>query len=150
MHEGARSQKQAARIDVHDAIVFLVGNVLDRPRLRPDARVVDEDVDATECIHGLLAQTLRRLAVADVMLKGDRLALQALRGFFDDGAVDISQHDRSARSIQPLGDTEPDAARSTSDDGNASVKISHDFSPLVIFLMEQKPANSICSADPED
>jgi hypothetical protein len=55
LHEGARGQEQAARIDVHDTVVFLVRNVLHRPRLRPDARIVDEDVDATERIQGLFA-----------------------------------------------------------------------------------------------
>jgi len=28
LHEGARSPKQAARIDFHDAVVFFVGDVL--------------------------------------------------------------------------------------------------------------------------
>ena len=45
------------RIDVHDTIIFLVGDVLHRPRLWPDARIVDEDVDATKPTQGLFAQT---------------------------------------------------------------------------------------------
>jgi hypothetical protein len=71
LHEGARGQKQAACIGVHNPVVFLVSDVLHRPRLRPDARVVDEDVEATERIQGLFAQALRGLAIADFMFDGD-------------------------------------------------------------------------------
>jgi hypothetical protein len=81
LHEGARGQEQAARIDVHDTVVFLVGDVLHRPRLRPNARIIDEDVDATERIQSLFAQTLRKLAIANVMFDGDRTTSQSLCAF---------------------------------------------------------------------
>jgi hypothetical protein len=130
LDEGARGQEQAARIDVHDTVVFLVGRVLHRPRLRPDARIVDEDVDATERIQGHFAQTLRRLAIANVMFDGDGPTSQSLCAFFRGGAVDVGHHNRSAGGTQPLGDSQPYAARSTRDDGNAPVEISHIFLPL--------------------
>jgi hypothetical protein len=81
LHEGARGQKQAACIGVHNPVVFLVSDVLHRPRLRPDARVVDEDVEATERIQGLFAQALRGLAIADFMFDGDRLTINVFTLF---------------------------------------------------------------------
>jgi hypothetical protein len=45
--------------------------------------------------------------------------------FFRGGAVDVGHYNRSAGGTQPLGDSQPYAARSTRDDGNSPVEISH-------------------------
>ena len=80
LHEGARGQEQAARIDIHDTVVLFVGRVLHRPRLGRRG-IVDEDIDATERIQSLwrnASKTRRR----NVMFNGDHpIAPRSLRFF---------------------------------------------------------------------
>jgi hypothetical protein len=78
--EELRAQLEAALANYHGPVRHCPP--ANRPRLRPDARIVDEDVDATERIQGLFAQTLRRLAIANVMFDGDRTTSQSLCAFF--------------------------------------------------------------------
>ena len=77
--EELRAQLEAALANYHGPVRHCPP--ANRPRLRPDARIVDEDVDATERT-GLFAQTLRRLAIADFMFDGDRTTSQSLCAFF--------------------------------------------------------------------
>ena len=101
LHEGARGQKQAACIGVHNPVVFLVSDVLHRPRLRPDARVVDEDVEATERIQGLFAQALRGLAIADFMFDGDRLTINVFALFSAVAPAELGAEARDHATRRP-------------------------------------------------
>jgi hypothetical protein len=93
---------------VEDAVPLLVGVVLDGTD-GADARVVDEDVQATEPFGGLRHGRAYRGVVAEVGLDGD----QRLGG---DGGVEVEDGHRGAVLGEHPGRGQPDAGRAAGDD----------------------------------
>src|SRR5690606_417891 len=86
------------------------------------AGVVDEDVDATEQLEGLLQAGAGRLLVGHVGADADRALADLGGGRLRVGLLAGGEDDVGALVAQRLGDGEADSSRRSGDDGRAALQ----------------------------
>ena len=76
-NESAAAEKVSAEIDIDSPVPIFFGNVHDQ-RFQIYARVINEDIDATEAVKGFIRQSLHGNFAGDVHFHSECLGSQTL------------------------------------------------------------------------
>src|SRR6516225_8091099 len=109
------------------AVEELVRRLDDRPPLEQVAGIIDEDVEAAECLDGFGEQALAKTGERDVAREENRLAAGLGNGARDlpgTRCIAVVVHaDMGAGFSEPAGDGRPDAARGAGDEASLAPQI---------------------------
>jgi len=98
------------RVDVEHRLELLVAHLVDRS-VPCVARVVDDDVDLSEVVNGLLNELIGDVGLGEVAGEHRRLALDLLSRLLGDVAIEVVDEDLCAVVGKKLGHGAADAAR---------------------------------------
>jgi hypothetical protein len=122
-HDSLAADERTIEVDFHHLTPLIVGQVGDRLVDAGDARVVDENIDAAECLQGGGGGGLDGFNAGHVDFERHYGGADFACGFFRQRLVEIPDRDFRARSHEAFGDGAAKALRTTGDDGESSGQI---------------------------